>query len=45
MRLLRIVAESRSVEDAWKILIGYYNDPVFRSYMERMKIWINLFRR
>lgn len=45
MKLLRLVAESRSVEDTWRILVGYYNDPMFRSYMERMRIWINLFRR
>lgn len=45
MKLLRIVAESRSVEDTWRILVGYYNDPMFRSYMERMRIWVNLFRR
>lgn len=45
MNILDRVARSRDPKDLWRMLIEFYDDPTFKSYIERMRMWIELFRR
>ncbi|MCS7112603.1 MAG: DUF2119 family protein [Nitrososphaerota archaeon] len=45
MRLLRIIARSKGSTDLWRSIAEFYDEPGFKSYLCRMRIWIELFRR
>ncbi|MEM2740365.1 MAG: DUF2119 family protein [Candidatus Bathyarchaeia archaeon] len=45
MRFLHIIARSRGTVDLWRMLAEFYDDPKFKSYLCRVRMWIELFRR
>jgi hypothetical protein len=45
MKILHAIARSRKPSDLWRMIAELYDDARFKSYMERMRMWIELFRR
>jgi len=45
MKILHMIARSKRPMDLWRMITKLYDDVRFKSYIERMRMWIELFRR